>query len=62
MKKTELNDIIMNKIDKLDDSQSMKDFIIGILNMERHNVVYARPQYTKEYIDLATKYSKKEDR
>lgn len=62
MKKTELNDIIMNKIDKLDDSQSMKDFIIGILNMERYNVVYAKPQYTKEYIDLATKYSKKEDR
>ena len=62
MKKNELNDIIKNKIDKLDDSQSMKDFIIGILNMERYNVVYAKPQYTKEYIDLATKYSKKEDR
>ena len=62
MKKTELNDIIMNKIDKLDDSQSMKDFIIGILNMERYNVIYARPQYTKEYVDHATKYSNKEDR
>lgn len=62
MKKTELNDIIMNKIDKLNDSQSMKNFIIRVLDIERYNVVYAKPQYTKEYVDLATNYSNKEER
>ncbi|MCK5724750.1 MAG: hypothetical protein KAI84_19605 [Gammaproteobacteria bacterium] len=60
MRKSELNEIIENKIIELDDSQSMKEFLIKILNIERQNTVYSKPQYTKDYINLATDLSRKE--
>ncbi|MCG7849266.1 MAG: hypothetical protein MIO93_08830 [ANME-2 cluster archaeon] len=61
MRKTELNEIIREKICNLEDSDSMKDFLIEIIDIERQNVVYSKPQYTKDYIDFATKLSKKEE-
>ena len=61
MRKTELNEIIKKKICELDDSESMKDFLIEILDIERVKIVYSKPQYTKEYIYHATEYSKKEN-
>ena len=60
MRKSELNEIIENKIIELDDSQSMKEFLIKILNIERQNTVYSKPQYTKDYIYYATELSGKE--
>ncbi len=60
MRKTELNEIIKKKICELDDSESMKDFLIEILDIERQNIVYSKPQYTKDYIYYATEFSKKE--
>ncbi|MHA1482280.1 MAG: hypothetical protein ACTSQA_02440 [Candidatus Heimdallarchaeaceae archaeon] len=60
MRKSELNKMIEKKIMELDDSQSMKEFLIKILNIERQNTVYSKPQYTKDYINLATDLSRKE--
>ena len=60
MRKSELNEMIEKKIMELDDSQSMKEFIIKILNTERENTVYSRPQYTNDYIYYATELSGKE--
>ena len=60
MRKTELNEIIKKKIFELNDSESMKDFLIEILDVERQNVVYSKPMYTKDYIYLATEFSNKE--
>lgn len=60
MRKSELNEMIEKKIMELDDSQSMKEFLIKILNIERQNAVYSKPQYTKDYINLATDLSRKE--
>lgn len=60
MKKTELNRIIRKKISELDESESMKDFILDILEKERGNLEYSKPRYMEDYITLATDYSKKE--
>ena len=60
MRKSELNEIIENKIIELDDSQNMKEFLIKILNIERQNTMYSRPQYTRDYINYATDLSGKE--
>lgn len=62
MRKTELNEIIKKKILELNDTESMKEFLIEILDIERQNVVYSKPQYTKDYINLATDLSNNEEK
>jgi len=61
MKKTELNKIIREKIDELDDTEPMKEFLITILDLERQYIVYQRKQYTKDYIKHATDYSNQQE-
>jgi len=61
LKKSELNKIIREKIDEIDDSEAMKEFLITILDLERQYIVYQRKQYTKDYIKHVTHFSKKQE-
>ncbi len=60
MRRTELNEIIRDKIASMDESPQMKAFLLDILEFERQNLHAARPQYSKVYLARATDYSKKE--
>lgn len=62
MRKTELNEIIKKKIMELNDSENMKEFLFEILNVEIQNIEYIKAQYTKDYIESATRFSNKEQR
>ncbi len=60
MRKTELNNIITNKIDGLEESDQMKEFLYTILHMERKREDYTEKEYLNELISLATRLSEKE--
>lgn len=59
LKKTELNEIIREKISIINDSDDMKNFLIEILEFERTNFMFEKTHYTKEYENQIKKYNKK---
>ena len=60
MRKTELNNIITNKIDGLEESDEMKEYLYTILYIERKCGDYTKKEHVNELISLATRLSEKE--
>ena len=60
MKKSELNVIITKKIDSLDETEHMKEFLYKILSLEKRNVGYPEARSIKDFTANAIDFSKKE--
>lgn len=52
---SEISEIIRKRIDGLDDSNGMKDFLYSVLQHELQFVNAGAPRYTELYLKLARK-------
>lgn len=60
MKKSELNVIITKKIESLDETEHMKEFLYKVLSLEKRNIGYAEAKSIKDFTSDAIDFSKKE--
>ncbi len=60
MKKSELNVIITRKIESLDETEHMKEFLYKVLTLEKSNIGYPEEKYIKGFTSSAIDLSKKE--
>ncbi|WP_094227161.1 hypothetical protein [Methanolobus psychrotolerans] len=60
MKKSELNVIITRKIESLDETEHMKEFLYKVLTLEKSNIGSPEDKYIKSFTSSAIDFSKKE--
>lgn len=60
MKRSELNIIILKKIDSLDETDNMKDFLKEVLSYEKRSISNPEIQTVNFLKEKATEFSKKE--
>ena len=57
MKKTEVNEIIKERILGLKDTEQMKAFLLEIIESELRNLNMPKARYTRDFMDAAARLS-----